>query len=190
MKLLLSVAILVAAFGAAHAEGPPPALVKVADVSAKDKSISIEQVVSKCVPFTVSKTVEFNGRKQVVTATEVKTVCESHNVNRSLKEATAYDGGGSKLTESQMWQRLKAGEVVVMATDTLPNGAFMKVLRKEALVLVLPTSAMMPAPVPAQAPPGVVPQPVPSIPALPIIPAPPAIPPAPGGTPAPPPPTM
>lgn len=189
MKLLLSVAILVAAFGAAHAEGPPPALVKVADVSAKDKSISIEQVVSKCVPFTVQKTVEFNGRKQVVTATEVKTVCESHNVTRSLKEATAYDGGGSKLTESQMWQRLKAGEVVVMATDTLPNGDFMKVLRKDALVLVLPTSAMMPAAVPAPpvpAPPGVVPQPAPSIPAIPIIPAPPS----PRGRPTPPPPTM
>jgi hypothetical protein len=139
----------------------PPTFSKVLGVSAENQSITVAQVVSKAVPMTESYTVDVNGRTEMRTRTIMKPVFETVQSKVSLANAAAYDGAGQRLSEEQLWRRLKPNEVIVTAIGQLPDAAFLNLLRKDAVVIVLPNMAppatprptVNPTPVPATLPP-------------------------------------
>lgn len=133
---------------------------KIAQASPESQSIAIETTV--CWP--VAKQVQFEtiveGKKVVQSKTVTETISKQELRSMPLGGVTAYDGSGQKLTSEQMWQRLKPGEVIIMTSGQLPEAAFLKVLSKDALLIVSPAPAPQ-APVAMPAAPAAPAAPVP-----------------------------
>lgn len=137
-----------------------PSFQKVAQVSPNTKTVAFEATVCFPVMKQVQETVEIDGKKETRQKTVCEYLCKTEMRQTQLSNATGYDGMGQKLTSEQMWQRLKPGDVIITVQGQLPDAAYMKLLNKDALVIVTPNVAPS-APVAIPAVPAIQPAPVP-----------------------------
>lgn len=119
-----------------------PSFLFLADVG-KDKFVV---TVAEMVP--VVKNVLVNVEKNGVVVTETLKVMEYQaawkEVTYSAKDMKVLDSTGKELKKEEGWKMLKPGMVVLTTTDA--NGvdpAYLKLLTKDALILVLPASKLV-----------------------------------------------
>lgn len=111
----------------------------VAKVDADKGVIAFEHVVMVPVTKTVlvEETREIDGRVEKVTkevpVTEL--VPEKRLVQWSAKDNVALDGVGDKLDGKKLWDRVKAGDTVLMLSGRTLDAAWKKVLKPEVVIL-------------------------------------------------------
>jgi hypothetical protein len=125
------------------APAPRPAVV--ATVDAGNGVIVLDAVVQ--VPVTsrvpVQETREVDGREEVVTTwmpvTELR--AEKRQVRWAARGNQALDVSGARLDEDQLWDRVRAGDTVLLVEGRSLDPAWRKVLKPEVVILTQTASA-------------------------------------------------
>jgi len=127
---------------------PSPLFVLVHNVQ-KDSAtlvISTDYVrAQKEVARTVNEGGKITHRKEIVN----EYVPVEIRVKKSLKDAKVYDGTGKQIETAEVLKLLKPGMAILMTLgNEKVNPAFLALLKKETLILVLPANTDVPIPVP------------------------------------------
>src|SRR5262249_12921964 len=103
------------------------------------------QVVTVTVPVTVTRKVKQGDNEIAVTETRLVPEMRPVEIAYDLKKATFGTAGGKKLDLDALKKRLAKAQPIVLASDGKPvDEAYLKVLDKDAIVIVLEKPKKMP----------------------------------------------
>ncbi len=124
---------------------PAPRPAVVATVDADEGVIVLDAVVQ--VPVTrrvpVQETREVDGREEVVTRWEAVTElrAEKRQVRWAARGNQALDVSGARLDGDQLWDRVRAGDTVLLVEGGSLDPAWRKVLKPEVVILTQTAAA-------------------------------------------------
>lgn len=129
---------------------PAPALsvtiVSKVDATAETITLETTDLVARAREMTVAVPVKVDGK--VRTVLEKRTVMEQVAVSRmtlqSVKGAHVFTGDGKELKDDARWDALKPRAAVLMGHGDALSPAWTKLLRADAVVLMLPTGPSAP----------------------------------------------
>jgi hypothetical protein len=133
-----AMAILLVVAGSIGAQESPLHLIQVADFSVKDKTITIHEILTRTVEETHSYIVDVGGKPENRTRLVTKSVKMVVPKQISLAGIPGYEPSGKKLTDEEIWRKIKSSEVIVTVQHGLPSTPYLNVLHPEALILVFP----------------------------------------------------
>jgi hypothetical protein len=119
--------------------GPGPMLL---NVQILDGKLVSKQEATVLVPVTTTEKVNVNGRIQVRTVTAYRTEKRVSTREWDLKKATFRDAGGKKIDLDTATRLLARPRPVAMSADGKAiDPGWLKVLKKDTLVIVAPQAA-------------------------------------------------
>jgi len=155
LAMLMCALVAAAADEAEPARNAPPPVILNAAIKGDD--LVSRFTATSLVPVSVIKEVERNGRVEKITATELRAVIRTIENKLDLRKATITTAGGKKLTLEDARKRLEKPQPIVLSSDgKAVDAAFLKLLDKDALVIVAPMPVQQfgkPDPVPLPPPP-------------------------------------
>ena len=122
---------------------PPPEFVTVAAMDKAQAVLDLEYTVDVGVQhMRYQSHYEVNGEARTVEIITPKPIQKQRILKLKLKYAEVFDGRGMKLETEEAWKRLAVGASVVIPVDgEVVDSVYLRVLAKDALVIVSPQCA-------------------------------------------------
>ncbi len=118
-------------------QGPPPAFKVVASTKPDKGELVFLETVTRMVPVQKQVVVIKNGQQVTETVTEYVSFLEQRHVLIDIGKSRVITPDGKQLPIDEVWKRLKAGTVIVLAADAnTPAQIYLRALNAETLVII------------------------------------------------------